>query len=57
MAETKVAKCAHPGCNCPTPKGNDYCSDYCKSLGKQPSIACECDHATCAGHGSEAFVK
>jgi hypothetical protein len=57
MAETKVGKCAHPGCNCPIEKGKEYCSDYCESLAKQPSIACECDHATCAGRGAEAFAK
>jgi hypothetical protein len=47
MAETKVEKCAHPGCNCPVSKGGKYCSDYCESIGKQSSIACECGHAGC----------
>jgi hypothetical protein len=49
MSETKVEKCAHPGCDCTVEKGKEYCSDYCESLGKQPSIACECEHAGCAG--------
>jgi hypothetical protein len=48
MAEKQVQECAHPGCGCPTSKDAKYCSDYCESLGKQPSIACECGHAACA---------
>jgi hypothetical protein len=39
---------AHPGGQCPAEKGQRYCSDYCESIGKQPSIACECGHAECA---------
>ena len=49
MAEKNVQKCAHPGCECPVEKGQKYCSDYCESLGKLPSIACECGHGECAG--------
>jgi hypothetical protein len=48
MAEKQVHECAHPGCGCPTAEGTKYCSDYCESLGKQPSIACECGHASCS---------
>ena len=48
MAEEKVEKCAHPGCNCPAEKGKKHCSDYCESIGKQPSISCGCNHALCA---------
>jgi len=48
MAENKAGTCAHPGCECPVEKGERYCSDYCESLGKQPSIACECGHSECA---------
>ena len=48
MAEKKIEKCAHPGCSCPAAQGAKYCSDYCESIGKQPSIACECSHAECA---------
>ncbi len=48
MTEKKIEKCAHPGCNCPAAQGAKYCSDYCESIGKQPSIACECGHAECA---------
>jgi hypothetical protein len=47
MAEKKIEKCAHPGCNCPTAQGNKYCSDYCESIGKQPSIACEFTSKRC----------
>ena len=47
MAEK--GKCAHPGCECPVPDGSKYCSDYCESIGNQPSFACECGHAECAG--------
>jgi hypothetical protein len=56
MAEKKTEKCAHPGCNCPAAKESKYCSDYCESIGKQPSIACSCGHAACAAQKSEAFV-
>jgi hypothetical protein len=48
MAEKKPDKCAHPGCNCPAAKGSKYRSDYCESIGKQPSIACGCGHGACA---------
>ena len=48
MAEKKADKCAHPGCACTVAKGTKYCSDYCASIGSQPSIACECGHAECA---------
>jgi hypothetical protein len=48
MADKKIEKCAHPGCNCPATKKNKYCSDYCESIGKQPSIACNCGHVECA---------
>ena len=47
MAEEKVEKCAHPGCNW-VEKGKKHCSDYCESIGKQPSISCGCNHALCA---------
>jgi hypothetical protein len=40
MAETKIEKCAHPGCNCPAAKGNKYCGAYCEGAGKSPSFAC-----------------
>jgi hypothetical protein len=56
MAEKKIEKCAHPGCNCPASKDAKYCSDYCESIGKQPSIVCNCGHAECAageGHNSD----
>jgi hypothetical protein len=49
MADNKTGTCAHPGCECPVEKGQRYCSDYCESLGKLPSIACECGHSECAG--------
>jgi hypothetical protein len=42
MAETKIVKCAHPGCNCPVAKGTKYCSPYCESSGSRMSIACNC---------------
>ncbi len=48
MAEKKADKCKHPGCDCPVPEGSKYCSDYCESIGNQPSIACECGHGECA---------
>ena len=48
VAEKKIGKCAHPGCNCPAAEERKYCSDYCESIGKQPSIACSCGHAECA---------
>ncbi len=48
MADKQIHQCAHPGCACTTAKDTKYCSDYCESLGKQPSFACECGHAKCA---------
>jgi hypothetical protein len=44
MAETKTAKCAHPGCNCPVAKGSKYCGAYCEGSANRPSIACNCGH-------------
>jgi len=48
MAETKIARCAHPGCNCSIAKGSKYCSDYCESSGSRVSISCNCGHSECA---------
>ena len=48
MAENKIGKCAHPGCECSVETNAKYCSDYCESVGNRPSIACECGHAVCA---------
>jgi hypothetical protein len=42
MAEKKIEKCAHPGCNRPVTKGAKYHSDYCESSGSRMSIACNC---------------
>jgi hypothetical protein len=33
MAEAKVDKCAHLGCECPVANGVQFCSDYCESVG------------------------
>jgi hypothetical protein len=48
MAEAKVEKCAHLGCECRVANGVQFCSDYCESVGDRPSIACECGHGACA---------
>lgn len=48
MAENKVHKCAHPGCNCSAAKGSKYCGQYCESSGSRMSIACNCGHPECA---------
>jgi hypothetical protein len=48
MAETKLQKCAHLGCNCPVAKGSKYCGAYCESSANRPSIACNCGHGECA---------
>jgi hypothetical protein len=48
MAEKNAVKCAHPGCECPVPKGSKYCSPYCERAGKEFSIACNCGHGECA---------
>ncbi len=47
MAEKKTDKCAHPGCECTVPKGSEYCSPYCESVGNRPAIACNCGHTEC----------
>ncbi len=56
MVDAKVGKCAHPGCECPVQAGKKHCSDYCESLGDQPSIACECHHAGCATSATAGTV-
>jgi len=48
MADKKIEKCAHPGCNCPAAKGSKYCGSYCEGAGKSPSFACNCNHPDCA---------
>ena len=48
MAEKKIEKCAHPGCECTVPKGSKYCSPYCEGVGNRPAIACNCGHTKCA---------
>jgi hypothetical protein len=57
MAETKIAKCAHPGCTCPVAKGSKYCSGYCESSGKRESIACNCGHTECAAGEAVGAAK
>ena len=47
MAEKKIEKCAHPGCNCPAAKGSKYCGAYCEGSAGRPSIACNCNHPEC----------
>ena len=47
MAEKKIEKCAHPGCNCPAAPGSKYCGAYCEGSANRPSIACNCRHAEC----------
>jgi len=40
MAEKKIEKCAHPGCNCPAAPGSKYCGAYCEgSANGHPSLA------------------
>jgi hypothetical protein len=48
MAEKKIEKCAHPGCDCPAAQGAKYCGAYCERSASRPSIACNCGHAECA---------
>jgi hypothetical protein len=48
MAETKVERCSHPGCNCPVAKGSKYCGADCEGAADHPSIACNCGHMKCA---------
>jgi hypothetical protein len=48
MAEKKIEKCAHPGCNCPAAPDSKYCGAYCEGSANRPSIACNCRHAECA---------
>ena len=47
MAQNKIEKCAHPGCECTAQQGSKYCSPYCEIAGDVSSIACECGHAEC----------
>jgi len=57
MAEKKADKCAHPGCACTVAKGTKYCSDYCESIGSQPSFACGCGHTECAAGESASATE
>jgi len=57
MAEKRADKCAHPGCNCPTPKGRKYCSPYCEAVGDRLFMACECGHTGCAGGESTGATE
>jgi metallothionein len=41
-------KCAHPSCTCMAPKGENYCSQYCKDAGKTMELSCNCGHPGCA---------
>jgi len=46
MAEKKHEnQCAHPGCNCPVPKGEKYCSPHCEAM--MDELMCGCGHAGC----------
>ncbi len=48
MAETKLQKCAHPGCKCQEAKRSKYCGAYCEASANRPSITCNCGHGECA---------
>ena len=47
--EMKMAKkCAHLPCRCDVTDGKEYCSESCRSTGKdEVEIACQCDHWQC----------
>jgi hypothetical protein len=36
MAEKKIEKCAHPGCNCPAAPSSQYCGAYCEGSRRRP---------------------
>lgn len=44
----EMAKCVHPGCNCPKAEDSDYCSAYCKDAGDLAEIECSCGHDGCS---------
>lgn len=46
MAKQNTEKqCAHPGCECPVPQGETWCSPHCEAA---PTEAiCGCGHAAC----------
>lgn len=49
MAEAQQ-KCAHPACECMVTKGGEwgkYCSEYCKKMGNEIELRCECRHPAC----------
>jgi hypothetical protein len=48
MADKPKGMCAHPACNCPVPKGEKYCSQYCKDAGDTTEISCNCEHPGCS---------
>lgn len=45
------AKCAHPACNCVPAKGQEFCSEVCRSAKGMTEITCQCQHPECQGNG------
>ncbi len=46
---SKQEKCKHAACNCMSPQGQSYCSDWCKDAKNMTEIACQCKHPGCRG--------
>jgi hypothetical protein len=45
---TETSKCAHVPCVCMLPKGEKYCSQFCKEAGStETEIGCDCGHPAC----------
>lgn len=42
--------CSLSGCDCKTPNGEEYCSEYCKQAARHAPERdyCQCGHANCA---------
>jgi hypothetical protein len=40
-------KCAHAGCRCSVPPGQEYCSGYCENM--IGADTCNCGHTECKG--------
>jgi hypothetical protein len=50
MADSQLAKCAHPACECKVPKNGPFgkfCSEYCRERNQMTELKCRCDHDEC----------
>jgi len=52
MNATAHQRCAHPACACTVPAGEDFCSEHCRQVTRDPqpgddAEGCRCGHNAC----------